>query len=368
MSSDKLWKKRSIVLIDITLFLLIIFLLGRTREFLEPVYGVLKYLATPLIISLYIFYALRPIKLYLNKYIKNETACAAIAFLIFLFLLILLFGLLSSMFYTQISEIINRLMYNLDVEEMFNAKSGWMQSVQKYLDVQQYGEAFQTKVQEWAQNLAKGLPGHLTGAISEIGNFGTRLLLSLLCIFYLLKDEKLFFNRLKDLAAGPYQKELTEMGHKIHETLRIYISGQLLVAAILGIMMFIGYLIIKLPYPVLMALIALGTNFIPFIGPFLGAAPAVLIAMTIDISMVFKVIVLTILVQQLESNFITPHIMGSKLDIHPFTVIVVVLVCMNLFGVIGALIATPLYLTVLIVLKTVGRIRKKKYGGEPEQI
>ncbi|MDO5714615.1 MAG: AI-2E family transporter [Tissierellia bacterium] len=329
-------------------------------KFLSPVYGVLKFLATPLILSLYIFYALRPLKLFFNKYIKNETISATLSFLIFVLIVILLFGLLSSMFYTQISEIINRLVYNLNIDNMFNTNSEWMQSVQKYLDFKKFGDMLETKIQEWAQNIAKGLPSQVSSIFSGVGNFGTALLLSLLCIFYLLKDEDLLFQQLRKIAEGPYETELLNMGDKIHNTLRIYISGQLIVASILGGLMFIGFLIIKLPYALLMALIALVTNFIPFIGPFLGAAPAVLIAMTIDVSMVLKVIFVTVLVQQAESNLITPNIMGSKLDIHPFVVIVVVLVSMKLFGVIGALIATPLYLTIVAVIKTIQLIKYKK--------
>ena len=66
--------------------------------------------------------------------------------------------------------------------------------------------------------------------------------------------------------------------------------------------------------------------------------------------MILKVIIVAVLIQQLESNLVTPYVMGSKLPIHPFTVIVVVLVSINLFGIVGALIATPLYLSIKILV------------------
>lgn len=133
-----------------------------------------------------------------------------------------------------------------------------------------------------------------------------------------------------------------------------------MVSIILGTMMLVGYLVIGLPYAIIMAMIALITNLIPFIGPFIGAFPAVLIGFASSGSLGIKVIVLTIVIQQLESNLVTPHVMGSKLDVHPFMVILVVLAGMSLFGVIGALFATPVYMSLKIIVKTLYQINRKR--------
>ena len=77
--------------------------------------------------------------------------------------------------------------------------------------------------------------------------------------------------------------------------------------------------------------------------------------------MIVKVIVVSVIVQQLEGNIITPNIMGSKLNIHPFVVIVAVMVCANLFGVLGALIASPLYMCIKIIVKG---IRNEKFDSQ----
>lgn len=99
------------------------------------------------------------------------------------------------------------------------------------------------------------------------------------------------------------------------------------------------------------------TNLIPFIGPFLGALPAVLIAITIDWKMILKVVALAFIIQQAEGDFITPKIVGDKLKIHPLAVIFIILISVHLFGIFGAFIGVPLYLILSILIKAVISIR-----------
>lgn len=341
------------VLLNISLVLVIILLLGLTKDFLRPVYSVIIYILGPIILSVYIYYALRPLKLFLNRYISNETLCAVITFIIFLLLIVLLFSLLSNVIITQVRQLMN---YNLNLDSFLKDNNEVVTWMQNNLNLQHHLQDLETKLQKVASNI----PGYLGGAFSSVSSFATQCIMGLLCIFYLLKDEDLFAQLVEKIFRGPYQKRLNHMGIQIHETLKTYISSQLLVAVVLGAMTFIGFLIIGLPYSVLMAIIALFTNFIPFIGPIIGCVPAVLVAMSVDFSMVIKAILVTVVVQQLESNLITPNIMGNKMDIHPFVVIIVVLISMNLFGVLGALIATPLYITIKIIVETILAIRNDK--------
>ncbi len=340
-------------LLNISLVLTIILLLSLTKNFLSPLYSVILYLLGPLILSIYIFYALRPIKLFLHQYIRSEKACAALTFILFLLIIALLVSLLSNVIVSQVRQLMS---YQLDINKFLSGNNEVFTWMQDHLNLQKHLQNLEGKVQELLSNL----PSYLGGAFSGVSNFATQFMLGLLCIFYLLKDEVLFANLMKKSFRGPYQKRLNHMGIQIHETLKTYISGQLLVAVLLGIMTFIGFLIIRLPYSSLMALIALFTNFIPFIGPIIGCVPAVLVAMSVDFAMVVKAILVTLVVQQLESNFISPNIMGNKMDLHPFVVIVVVLISMNLFGALGALIATPLYITIKIIIQTILAIQDDK--------
>src|SRR5699024_4107277 len=125
------------------------------------------------------------------------------------------------------------------------------------------------------------------------------------------------FHRQMDKKKELDRKEKTEAARKIDNTLATYINGQILIALILGVLMYVGYLVIGLPYAFLLAVVALVTNLIPFVGPIIGTVPAVVVALTVSLPMILKVLVVAIVIQQLESNVVTPYIMGSKLPIHP---------------------------------------------------
>lgn len=348
--------KSTKVLINITLALLSIFLYSNVIGFINPVTKVLMFILMPLILSTYAYYALKPLKSLIFKFTKKEGLSSIITFLIFVIFFVLLFSLLGGLIVTQLRDMI----INIDFSRIFQSNSEAIEKLAKTFKLEELFTKLETQLKDNITKIPKNITDIFSGVFSSISNIGTQVLLGFLAIFYFLKDEKVIKNSFNKAIQGRYHEELSSMGHQINKTLETYISGQLIVASILGGLMFIGFLLIKLPYAFLMAILALITNFIPFIGPILGAIPAVLIALTINWSMAIKVVVVSLIVQNLESNLITPNIMGSKLDIHPFVVIIVVLVCMNLFGIIGALIATPLYISTVILAKGIYKIYKKK--------
>lgn len=341
-------------LLNIALVLLIILLFSMTRQFLSPIYNIVLFLITPLILAIYIFYAFRPIRDKLTEWTKKPGLSAVITFLLFIAFAIGLFYVTFSMIYDQAQSFLQNVNMNALVKY---SDTEIYKELSQYIPIGDYIDKFEA----WLQGMAGNIPNMLSRLFSNIGSIGSLFLLIILGLFYLLKDEEQAVKTIHYLARGKYYDRIMEVLTQIHNTLEIYISGQILVACVLGVLMFIGYAIIGLPYKLSLAAIALVFNFIPFIGPFLGAAPAVLVGLTISPSMILKVIIVSVIVQQLEGNIITPNIMGSKLNIHPFVVIVAVMVCANLFGVLGALIASPLYMCIKIIVKG---IRNEKFNSQ----
>jgi predicted PurR-regulated permease PerM len=103
---------------------------------------------------------------------------------------------------------------------------------------------------------------------------------------------------------------------------------------------------------------------VPFLGPLIGIIPAVFVAlMSGEPFMAVKVLVVLLVVQQLEGNLVTPNIMGNRLNIHPLTIILLLLIAAALYGFIGILIAIPLYAVLKTLLHNVrlfNRLRKKR--------
>ena len=126
---------------------------------------------------------------------------------------------------------------------------------------------------------------------------------------------------------------------------------------VIGLMTFLGLIILKVPYALPLAIIAGLLEIVPNIGPIFSAVPAIAVAfLTFGWPVTIAVTVLYLAVQQLENNLIVPKIMRTNVNINPLVSILGILIGAKLFGVIGALLAVPIF----IVLRTVF-ITWKKY-------
>lgn len=341
-------------LVNIVLVLLAFILLTFLYDTFYPIASVFFYLLVPIIFGTYLYYAFRPIKLWIFSKTGKEGLAALLAVTLFF----IIFGFLLFFVVKIVYEQALQLAINLDFSAISESDFALYELIDAYLPTENIVNSAVTWVQEKAINFSRRLPD----LFSSVGSVGSQILLIFLSFVYLMKDDSLIKKGLNGFLNKEDKKERLEqkeVARQIDVTLATYINGQITIALILGGLMFIGYLIIGIPYAFLLAIIALVTNLIPFVGPIIGTVPAVIVALTISFPMVLKTLVIAIVIQQIESNFVTPYVMGSKLPIHPFTVIVVVLVSINLFGVIGALIATPFYLCLkIIVTYVVHRIEK----------
>ncbi|WLV25371.1 AI-2E family transporter [Aciduricibacillus chroicocephali] len=186
----------------------------------------------------------------------------------------------------------------------------------------------------------------------------TLILVPFFFIFLLKDHEKFapfilkFFNGKKKIWLG---KTLSD----INVVLRSYIQGQLLISFLLAVIMYIGYLIIGLEYALLLVIFAFFMNVIPFIGPWIAFTPALIIGFLQDPKLAIWVSVVTLVAQQTDSNFITPNVMGKTLDIHPLTVITLILAAGNIAGFLGILLAIPAYAVGKAIVSNVYGMRRE---------
>ena len=147
------------------------------------------------------------------------------------------------------------------------------------------------------------------------------------------------------------KRKVEKLAIEIDQLLSTFISSQLVVAFFLGLVMFIGFLIIGLPNTLVLAFIAMITSLIPIIGPFFGSLPAVFVAAANSWFLFLGVLVIILIAQYLEGNVIRPLVQGRRLEIHPIVVLFVVLSGVYLFGFIGALTAVPLYVVLRLLFR-----------------
>lgn len=343
--------KKVRILVQVLLGMTILFLFIKIKPAILPLLEVIGMLIAPIIIGGFLYYALRPVKRLLFKWIKKDSIAAIISILLLLILIVILFVYGGAVIKDQFQ---NAFVENKDqLSDYKDFLEGKLQEILPDLNI---FDRINNNIKEFLSSIGS----NAMGIFSSVGSITTQFVLTPFILFYLLKDDKLFKEKLFSKIPIKHKTELEKLSVKSDDILSTYINGQLLVALFIGVLMFIAYLIVGMPNALLMASFTLITSVIPLIGAFLGLLPAVLIALTIDFSLVIKIVIASIIVQQIESNLVTPKIMGDKLKLHPLAVIVIVIVSIRLFGILGAFIGTPLFLISINVIKTLYKINKKE--------
>ncbi|MBE0341020.1 AI-2E family transporter, partial [Paenibacillus sp. 28ISP30-2] len=170
-------------------------------------------------------------------------------------------------------------------------------------------------------------------------------------IFYILKDFDVFERAIVSYLPRSRRKAIVTVLKEIDQALGNYVRGQLLVCVIIGVMAYIGYMLIGMPYALLLAGVVAVFNIVPYLGPFLGAAPAVVMASTVSFKMVLLVVVVNTCIQVLESNVISPQVVGRTLHLHPIAIIFALLVGGEIAGITGLILAVPVMAVLKVALQ-----------------
>lgn len=349
--TKKLWFQAGI---GILIALLIIKYFVEIHWLFSPIFIIFKTILIPLLLGGVLYYISEPMQRFLEK--KGLPRWASIGSI-----LILLVGLVAGFLLiigTPISNQVNNLVTNsphvaTTIQEttdyILENKDTFPPQVEEFID------SIANSIQDYVVQASTWLVTVISGAVSATFT----LILVPFFFIYMLKDHEKFAPNIYGLFRGERREWFKETLTEIDTVLRSYVQGQVLISFLLAVMMFIGYLIIGLDYALLLTILAFFMNMIPFIGPWISLVPAVIIALLQDPVLVIWVVVVTLVAQQIESNLITPNIMGKSLDIHPLTVISLVLAAGNIAGFMGILVAIPTYAVLKVIVVNIYDDRKK---------
>ncbi len=183
-----------------------------------------------------------------------------------------------------------------------------------------------------------------------IGGFAA-LLTILVLTLYLLLDEGGIKKFLTALIPLKQKGQIVNIANKVGLGLGSWLRGQLLLAVIIGVIVYIGLYFLKVPYALTLALLAGILEIIPIIGPIISAVPAILIALTISPMMALVVTGFYVLVQELENKLLVPKVMQLTVGLHPVTIIIVLLIGAKLMGILGILLSVPVASMFYIILR-----------------
>ncbi|MCC6180143.1 MAG: AI-2E family transporter [Chloroflexi bacterium] len=201
------------------------------------------------------------------------------------------------------------------------------------------------RAQSLGQSALNSVFGILTGA------FGTILLLVgvLFVTIYLLADIRRFETAYLRAVPARYHLDAQALWDEMGRSLSRYLGGLLTSLAIQGVLAYVILTFLGMPYAFLLALWTSATGILPYIGAFLGAIPAVIIALFISPLTALLVAGAYLLINQLEGNFLTPRIQGEAVKVHPLIVFLTVIAGGEVGGLLGAAFAVPLLAVVRVL-------------------
>ncbi|MDJ0792364.1 MAG: AI-2E family transporter [Acidimicrobiia bacterium] len=169
--------------------------------------------------------------------------------------------------------------------------------------------------------------------------------------FYFLIDLPNVQKRLLGTFPEEKRAEAAHVGGQLNTALGGFLRGQLLVAVIVGVMLSFGYWLIGLDFWLLIGLIGGLLNIVPFLGPWVGGALGVIVALTTaDLGTALWAIVVAVIVQQIDNNFVSPTVLRATVQLHPAVILLVLILAGAIAGVWGVIIAVPLTASVRILL------------------
>ncbi len=275
---------------------------------------------------------------------------------------VLLIGLLT---YTVIS-LVPRVITQLS--DLIIASGSIVPELQKWVDKLSANPAFKEidfkalinkaniSYMDILQNLLSGVTFSLSNVVNAI--FKVVMILSLvpILLFYMLKDGKNMLPFLKKTLLKRDKLNIVSLLDDMNATISKYISGAAIDCLFIFVTVFIAYLIIGVPYAFLFAAFSAITNLIPYLGPYIGLIPVLFsIGFTDPVrALIAALVVLTL--QQIDGNIIYPKVVGSAIEVHPVTIMVLMLVAGSLYGLIGMLVAVPFYSLAKEVVKFLWRL------------
>ena len=160
-------------------------------------------------------------------------------------------------------------------------------------------------------------------------------------LFYLLKDgERLVASSLSVFPKNA-RVHAGEVVRIVNESLGAYIRAQLLLMLFVGVIVFVGLLLLDIDFAVLLGLVAGITEAIPVVGPIIGAVPGIVVTLATDPQKIVWVLALYLASQLLENSLLVPRIQGNAVHMHPVVIMGLLIVASETFGVIGVVAAVP---------------------------
>ncbi|WP_207696549.1 permease [Enterococcus sp. DIV0212c] len=337
-------------LLVVLLILLILLVFTKVSYLFKPLWQFIGVVGLPLIMAGILYYLMNPVVDYLEK--KQIPRIWSIIGLFIIVIALIIWGLVVIVpkIQEQTVSFGNHFPQYIDTIDT---------KMQEFLSDPFFAQ-FRSQLEDMGDKLISSLGDIIrnisTFTVQGLGNFVGAVATVVVAIitmpfilFYLLKDGKQLAPYLMKFLPNKMRKPTLKVLGEVNSQVSSYIRGQLTVAFAVAVMFILGFSFIGLDYAITLGITAGFLNLIPYLGSFLAMVPAVFLGIVGGPVLLAKVLVVFVIEQTIEGRVISPLVLGSQLDIHPVTILVVLLTSGKLFGVVGVILGIPVYAAVKVL-------------------
>ncbi|MEK4064217.1 MULTISPECIES: AI-2E family transporter [Paenibacillus] len=344
------------------LLVLAIIYVGSLVDFIfKPFKALTGVILIPMLLAVFFYYILRPLIPLLEKWKLKRTPAIL---LIYLFLFIIVMAFFGGVWPPLKSQLINLVQNAPHLFNLLNDKIVELEKTGVFSKIFPEDFSLLSQLNEYLNKGFTLLTSYVTGLFSAVSNLAIILFTFPILLFYMLKEGDKFGKIIVRAVPKRSREKISTITKEIDAALSSYIVSRVVVNLALGVLMYFGFLLIGLPYALVLTLIAVIMNFIPYFGAIISSVPIVIVGLVESPAVGLWALVIILLAQQVQDNIISPLVFGKSLDIHPITTTVLVLGVGNFFGFIGMLIIIPVYMVIKIISKhTYHLFFKEKWEG-----
>lgn len=312
-------------------------------------YNSLRYLLNAFLTSVVIAYVLNPLVKWLEKRypkVKRQWWILIIFLALFLILVFMMVSLLPRTI-SEFSKLINNFPIYLEQAKKIIIDLSHKHFGRDVLNLEKF------QVRDIFGKLGMSsfdFSSMLVGVKSTFSKIFIAILVPIF-VFYLLNDKEIFIKKLKELIPDKYREQSIEIGKQMDMSVFKYVKGKILMAVYVGVAVGIFLGIIGVDFALVIGIITMFADIIPYIGPFLGLAPATVFALLDSPTKAIFVIIMFLFLQWTENNIVGPKIMSDQLGYHPMIVLIITIAGGFLFGFIGMIFALPLVIAIEVVYR-----------------
>ena len=347
---------------EVLLLTIIFFIWRQMGDMITPIVSVVNTILIPFLVGGFLYYITNPLVKFLQDKLKINRMIGILITLSLLFglialgviyLLPILINQLSSLInstqglYWEIQSCVNQLSKN-PLFRNLNIQSTIQQLNLSYVDI--------------LQNILNSVTNSLGSVLSAVVNTLMILIMTPIFLVYFLMDGHKLLPMLERTVLKRDKLNISSLLTNLNATVARYISGISIDALIIGALAYIGYSVIGLKYALVFAIFSSLANLIPYVGPSIGLIPMVITYAFTDPQKMVAALIYMLIIQQVDGNILYPRIVGGVMKVHPITIMVLLLLSSNIYGVLGMIVAIPTY----SILKEIAKFLANLYDNHKE--